>query len=206
MNYTCLFSEIKAANPNLVGDIGVNLYQLAAGGLPVAPGFCITANAYSYLMKVTGLNLTIAELLEKANFEDVEKIEALTQAVRDLIDQQPIPTEIASEVLENYFRLGQQLGYRHLEALPVAIRPSITVAGSSQALPSDQLNTYLNIQGGYSTLRHARLCWACFWNTRAVKYLRTHDLDCQRVKIAVVVQALEDPDATQRYLKPHTFA
>jgi pyruvate, water dikinase len=206
MNYTCLFSEITAANPNLVGDIGVTLYHLAADGLPIAPGFCITANAYGYLMKVTGLNLTISEMLKEANFEDDERIEALTLAVRDLIEQQPIPTEIASEVLENYFALGQQLGFRHLEALPVVVRPSIMVAGSSHVLTSDQLGAYLNIQGGYSTLRHARLCWASFWNTQAVKYLQNHHLDCRRVKIAVVVQALTNSDAAQRNLNAHTFA
>jgi pyruvate,water dikinase len=206
MNYTCLFSEIKAANANLVGDIGVNLYQQAAGGLPVAPGFCITTNAYSYLMKVTGLNLTISELLGDTNFENDEKIEAVTLAVRDLIEQQPIPTEIASEVLEKYFTLGQKLGYRHLEALPVTVRPSIMVVGSPQALTSDQLGYYPNVQGGYSILKHARLCWAAFWNAQTVKFLKNYDLDSQRVQIAVVVQALISPKAAQMHLEAHTFA
>jgi pyruvate,water dikinase len=156
-------------------------------------------------MKVTGLNQTITGLLLETNFED-EKIETATLAVRDLIEQQPIPTAIASEVLENYFILGQQLGYRHLEALPVAVRRSLSLAGSSPDLVSDQTSAHLNIQGGYSTLKHARLCWASFWNTRSVTFLRDHNLDVQNVKIAVVVQVLLNQEAAQTQLEAHTFA
>ncbi|MFN2182107.1 MAG: PEP/pyruvate-binding domain-containing protein, partial [Candidatus Promineifilaceae bacterium] len=56
MKYTCWFSDTDAADPALVGGKGANLSRLVSGGFPVPPGYCITADAYRYLLNVTGLN------------------------------------------------------------------------------------------------------------------------------------------------------
>ena len=193
MNYTCWFSEKKAANSALVGEMGANLGRLAADGVPVAPGFCITVDAYGYLLKVTGLNRTITGLVEAINFEDQEDVAAKALAIRDLIEQQPIPTEIAREVLENYFNLGRQMGLRHLEAMPVVVRSSATVEDSTQTPDKRRLATYPNVRGGYSVLEHARHCWASRGNTCALTDRRRQGIDHQGVKVAVVIQAMIDP-------------
>jgi pyruvate,water dikinase len=206
MKYTCWFSENKAANSDLVGEKGANLSRLAAGGFSTPPGFCLTVDAYCYLLKVTGLDLTIAGLLEETNFEDQEDVAAKALAIQDLIKQQPIPTEIASEVLENYFKLGQQMGFRHLEAMPVVVRPSVTAEGSSQLLFSEQLDSYLNVRGGYSVLKHARRCWASLWKDRTLTELQRLRVDHKRVKVAVVVQAMANPEDTRTHSSAHTFA
>ena len=42
----CSFPEITAADVELVGGKGLSLGLMAAAGLPVPPGFCITSTAY----------------------------------------------------------------------------------------------------------------------------------------------------------------
>src|SRR5690349_1216759 len=40
------FDEITPADTELVGGKGLSLGRMAAAGLPVPPGFCVTADAY----------------------------------------------------------------------------------------------------------------------------------------------------------------
>ena len=46
MTYIRWFEEVGAADVGLVGGKGANLGEMAVAGLPVPPGFCLTASAY----------------------------------------------------------------------------------------------------------------------------------------------------------------
>ena len=206
MKYTCWFSDETASNLALVGEKGLNIFHLLTGGLPVPPGFCIMTNAQSYLLKVTGLDQIIHDLVRGIDFTDQADVGRTSLAIRDLFEQQPIPNEIAGEILENYFTLGQQLGYRHLESMPVAVRPSATVADSPQIALSNCLDAFFNVQGGYSVLRHLRRCWASAWNDRALIEIHRLGIDHQKVRVAAVVQAIAHPHDQPTISRTHTFA
>jgi pyruvate,water dikinase len=206
MNFTCWFSESRAANPDLVGEMGAYLNSLWMSGLPVHPGFCITIDAYNYVQKVTGLDMPIDRMVAEIDFEDPQEIAAKSLSIRELIHQQPIPREIASEVLENYVRLSRLMNFRHLEGMPVSVSPSFTIAGSPKVFLTDPAQTYLNLRGGCSVLKHIRCCWASLWRTESLFNLHSLNIDHRRVKIAVIVQAMEFPMLTPEDLKAHKHA
>jgi pyruvate,water dikinase len=206
MNYTCWFTEGRAANPDLVGDRGAELNHLWVSGLPIHPGFCITVDAYNFVLKVTGLNRPIDRILAETNFEDPEEIAAQGLVIRDLIKEQPIPQEIASEVLENYIKLGRFMGFRHLEGMPVSIEPSFTVIGSLHKLSVNPAQVYLNIRGGCSILKHIRCCWTALWSPESLLNLHRFEIDHDLVKIAVVVQTMEYPRRSPDYANAHMNA
>jgi pyruvate,water dikinase len=186
--------------------MGAYLNSLWMSGLPVHPGFCITIDAYNYVQRVTGVDMPIDRLLAEINFEDAEEISAKSLVIRDLIDQQPIPREIASEVLENYMKLGRLMNFRHLEGMPVSIRPSFTVVGSPQVFLADPAQTYLNLRGGCSVLKHIRCCWASLWRPESLLHLHRLNIDHHLVKIAVIVQTMEFPMSASEDLTAHTHA
>ena len=68
MNYICFFDEPQATEMALVGGKGTNLGKMATAGFPVPPGFCITAEAYRYLVEITGLDPIIALKLTRPRF------------------------------------------------------------------------------------------------------------------------------------------
>ena len=196
MKYTCWFSETDSADPALVGGKGANLSRLVSGGFPVPPGYCITADAYRYLLNVTGLNPIIMAMAEQIDFTNPLDVGDRAARIRELIEQQPIPTEIAAEILENYFTLGREMEYRHLEATAVAVRSSATAEDLPEASFAGQQDTYLNVRGGYSLLEHVRQCWASLWSERALTYRHRQGYDHQKVFAAVVVQAMIDPQVS----------
>ncbi|MFN2139908.1 MAG: PEP/pyruvate-binding domain-containing protein [Candidatus Promineifilaceae bacterium] len=196
MKYTCWFSDTDAADPALVGGKGANLSRLVTGGFPVPPGYCVTADAYRYLLNVTGLNPIIMAMAEGIDFTNPLEISDRAARIRELIEQQPIPTEIAAEILENYFNLGREMEYRHLEATAVAVRSSATAEDLPSASFAGQQDTFLNVRGSIALLQHVRRCWSSLWSERALIYRHRQGFDHQRVFAAVVVQAMINPQVS----------
>ena len=194
MNFTCWFSNNRAISAARVGSKGANLSRLACGDFPVPPGFFITTDAYRHLLQVTGLNRVLTDLLDQIDFQDQEAVSVKSAAIRELIEQQPIPIKVAGEVLQNYIKLGRQIGCRHLEATPVAVRSSTVAEDSPEISFAGQQESYLNVRGGLSLLRHARRCWSSLWTARALTHRWRQGLDHQRVSIAVFIQAMVNPE------------
>ena len=74
MKYICFFTDPCTSDLSLVGGKGTNLGKMATAGFPVPPGFCVTAEAYRYLIDITGLNPIIARMLEKIDYLDPREI------------------------------------------------------------------------------------------------------------------------------------
>jgi rifampicin phosphotransferase len=190
MNYIRWFEEIHASDVELVGGKGANLGEMTAAGLPVPPGFCLTAAAYRDFLHSTGLDQKIAALLAAANLEDSQVIESITGAIRALITNQPLPAAMAQEILHSYQVLHQQLGAPREAPLAVAVRSSATAEDLPTASFAGQQDTYLNVRGPQALLEHVQSCWASLWTSRAASYRIQQGFDHQKVYLAVVVQAM----------------
>ena len=64
------FSEIGLTDVALVGGKGANLGELTAAGLPVPPGFVVTAAAYVGAISESGARARLARLLSGLNADD----------------------------------------------------------------------------------------------------------------------------------------
>ena len=191
MKYICFFDDPQAVELARVGGKGTNLGKMANAGFPVPPGYCIMAGAYRYLIEITGLNPIISRKVESIDFQDQSAISETASCIRDLISQQPIPIEIAQEIGTAYERLGDQMGESQM--LPVAVRSSATAEDLPDASFAGQQDTYLNICGHSSVLEHVRSCWASLWTARAITYRHNQGYDQHQVFLAVIVQAMVEP-------------
>ncbi|MCC7355105.1 MAG: hypothetical protein IT330_15275 [Anaerolineae bacterium] len=190
MNYIRWFQEISAADVGLVGGKGANLGEMAAAGLPVPPGFCLSAAAYRDFIQAADLTEPIRSILAETRPDDPTGVEAATARIRSLIVEQEMPTPIAWQVLTAYQHLARELGMAGEAPVPVAVRSSATAEDLPTASFAGQQETYLNVRGGDELLRRVKDCWASLWTARAVTYRTKQGFDHEQVSLAAVVQAM----------------
>ena len=196
MKYICFLNEPQAAELARVGNKGTNLGHLTKAGFPVPPGFCVTTDAYRYLIEVTGLNPVIARIIESIDFNDTTSVDEKASHIRKLIAQQPIPLRIATEIQDGYDQLSTIIGNAPSQMPTVALRSSAVAKELPDASFAGQQDTYLNIRGHTSVLEHVRHCWASLWTARAITYRHRQGIDQQRVNLAVITQAMIDPETS----------
>lgn len=190
MKYICWFHDIHAADVELVGGKGANLGEMTRAGLPVPPGFCLSAGAYREFVNGTGLDQDIHAILDDVDPQDGEALEIACQSIRNRIIHSAMPDAMSREIAESYSLLSQQMGMPGQAAIPVAVRSSATAEDLPTASFAGQQDTYLNIFGEDALLENIKSCWASLWSTRAVSYRFKQGFDHHKVFLSVVVQAM----------------
>src|SRR5512140_333949 len=119
------FSEVGKDDGAVVGGKGANLGELTQAGLPVPPGFIITADAYFDYVKATGLEQKISSIIDGFNKEDSKDLQARAERAKDLILATPLPENLKKEILDSYHKLAED-SKTPLAELYVAVRSSAT--------------------------------------------------------------------------------
>lgn len=186
-----------------VGGKGASLARLAAAGLPVPPGFCVTTAVYRRFMAEHGLQARILAAVAAANPDQPATLEEASGRIGELFAQHALPDDIAEAIRCAYAQLGGYAGPGGGDApvVPAAGLPSVAVRSSATAedLPemsfAGQQETYLNVAGEAMVLDAVKRCWASLWTARAIGYRARHNIAPQDVSLAVVVQVLVPADA-----------
>lgn len=181
------FQDVGKGDVPRVGGKGANLGELAGAGLPVPPGFVVTAGAYLRAIELSGVR---AALQERVSTVDVDSSEDLTRAASDLqglIRSTGVPDDLRGAVLEAYARLGNEPR--------VAVRSSATAEDSASTSFAGMNETFTNVRGGEELLARIVDCWASLWSPRVVAYRATQGL-AEEPAIAVIVQEMVDSDAS----------
>ncbi|TAH48676.1 MAG: hypothetical protein EYC68_20430 [Chloroflexota bacterium] len=184
------FSEISVTDVPLVGGKGANLGEMTRAGLPVPPGFCVSADAYRQF--TAPAQETIARSLNETRMDDANEVETKTAQLREFLIAQPMPQDIAQQILDAYAELQKQV-YGKKEpssAFPIAVRSSATAEDLPDASFAGQQDTYLNVRGDEQLLEHVKRCWASLWTARAVIYRHKQGYAHEQVALAVVVQGM----------------
>ena len=160
------FDDPRCCEVDLTGGKGASLASMTANGLPVPPGFVITANAF--VEAVDG-----DALVRHLKARDLDAARAVVRAAkppRDLIEEQ----------------------YRRLPAgCSVAVRSSACAEDSNDASYAGQQETYLFVETLDDVLEKVVECWLSFFSERAIFY-REHKGDLNDIAMAVVVQQMVD--------------
>ena len=64
------FEELSVGDVDLVGGKGANLGELTGAGLPVPPGFVVTAGAYRDAIEHSGIRSKLVDLLDRMDIDD----------------------------------------------------------------------------------------------------------------------------------------
>ena len=186
LKYILWFREVDKDDIALVGGKGANLGELTKAGLPVPPGFIVTAEAYFDFLEGADLDLKIGKLLKGLDVNDTKKLHATAVEIQKAIMSKPMPQKIAKEISSAY----QQLYTKGSSNFYVAVRSSATAEDLPEASFAGAQKTFLNISGTENVLKAVRMSWASLFEARAIYYRKINNFDDLKVGLAVPVQKM----------------
>jgi pyruvate,water dikinase len=175
------FEEIGLTDVGLVGGKGANLGELTGAGLPVPPGFVITADAYLDAVSQSGVRARLAMLLSGLNADDHVALTKTTTAAREAIMDAPIPGDIADAIADAYRRLGDDVA--------VAVRSSGTTEDAGDSSFAGMNASFTNVIGLRNVLARVKDCWASLYGERVLAYRAEQHLN-EEPAIAVIIQKM----------------
>ncbi|MCX6812456.1 MAG: phosphoenolpyruvate synthase [Candidatus Berkelbacteria bacterium] len=179
------FKDVGRTDTALVGGKGANLGEMTRAGFPVPNGFIVTAEAYYYFLKQTGIGPAIAKALKGVDPEDSKKLNALSRVIKKHILSAKIPPRLAAEIKENYKKLGP---------VDVAVRSSATAEDLPDASFAGQQATFLNIHGADEVVKATQKCFASLYEARAIYYRIVNKYDQRKIGLAVPIQIMVESD------------
>src|SRR5690349_5110904 len=135
------FEDLRRSDVDRVGGKGANLGELTAAGLPVPPGYVVTAAAYAAFCD-GGLRGRIAARIADVDVEDTAELDRAATEIRAMTEAEPMPTWLEDAIRDAY------------EALrgdgpdpAVAVRSSATAEDTASASFAGMNETLLNVRG-----------------------------------------------------------
>jgi phosphoenolpyruvate synthase/pyruvate phosphate dikinase len=183
------FEEIDQTQVAVVGGKAAHLGELSRiEGLRVPAGFCVTTDAFQRGLAEAPSIEDQLDKLSRLKPDEREAIHALSAEIRRTLEGVAIPGNVAAAITGAVARLGEQAAY--------AVRSSATAEDLPTASFAGQHDTYLNVAGSPSILRHFRRCCASLFTERAVTYRLRNGIDHRKVHMAVIVQRMVFPHAS----------
>ncbi|MGV3757407.1 MAG: phosphoenolpyruvate synthase, partial [Verrucomicrobiota bacterium] len=188
------FSDITIGDVPLVGgknaSLGEMYRELTPQGVRIPNGFAITAEAYRHLLRATGMEAKIRELLKGLDTRDVEDLRKRGSQIRGLILGSSLPPDLEQEINTAYETLqgGQS------QSVDVAVRSSATAEDLPDASFAGQQETYLNVQGRLELINSCLRCFASLFTDRAISYRVDKGFDHFKVALSIGVQKMVRSD------------
>src|SRR5665811_1431244 len=136
------FERLDRSDVLRVGGKGANLGELTAAGMPVPPGFVVSASAYAAFCDGSGLRSRVAERLAGVDVEDTDRLDRAAAEIRSTIETEPMPGWLEDAICEAYADLGGAD-----PNVAVAVRSSATAEDTASASFAGMNETVLNVRG-----------------------------------------------------------
>lgn len=172
MNVIHLLSS-KDSPIEMVGAKAQNLGKMLGKGLPVPPGFVITAKAFQTFIQ--------SNQIEMSSF---------VFSIEEEFIQLPFPEFLEKEIHDYYQELMRESVYA------VAVRSSSAFEDLSGASFAGQYGTFLNIQGLENLFIHVKRCWYSYFSPMVQLYAAEKAISLESLQMGVLVQGMVDADVS----------
>ena len=178
------FSSVSATDVDTVGGKAASLGELSSYGLPVPPGFAVTAETYRQFITEAGI---AEELFDAVDIdpEDSRSLATAEQRASELVMNAEWPDGVRESILTALDDVGDDP--------TVAVRSSATAEDLPDASFAGQQETFLNVTHE-DVLDRIKRCWASLFTQRAIYYRDEQGFSHESVDIAVVVQQMVDAE------------
>src|SRR6056297_2853294 len=177
--------DVRADDLGTVGGKGASLGELTSAGLPVPPGFVVTAGTYRSFIEDAGIDEELFDAVD-VDHEDSAALKQAHERAHELIMETPVPDAVGEEILAAYEDVGDGQAF-------VAVRSSATAEDLPDASFAGQQETFLNVQRD-ALIERVKECWASLFSQRAIYYRNRQGFPHEEVDIAVVVQEMVDAE------------
>jgi len=205
--YIKWFSELSNKDIKIAGGKGASLSEMFNAKFPVPPGFVVTTQAFEFFMANHNLTEKIHKIIESVDNEETESLQNASKEIRKIIEEQTMPKELESEIIEAYHILSAEkiesrgisqdalniLKNAH-EPLFVSVRSSATTEDLVTASFAGQQDSFLNIKGDKQLLEHIKKCFSSLYTARAIYYRKKQGFKEGEALLSVVVQKMIDSE------------
>jgi len=183
------FENLRVTDIPVVGGKNASLGEMINAGLPVPPGFAITAYSYEKFLEETHLAEKIYEVINEVitDKNDPKLYDVASKKIRELIEKTAVPKEIETAIRAAYKEMNKRL---NLKETFVAVRSSATAEDLPDASFAGQQETFLNIRGSVDLMDKVRKCWSSLFTPRAIFYRNEKGFAHEKVFISVGVQKM----------------
>jgi pyruvate,water dikinase len=177
-------NKVGATDVDIVGGKAASLGELSSHGLPIPPGFTVTADSYRQFITEAEIATDLFDAVD-VDTGDSQALDEAEQRARDLILESEWPDGMRESILAAFDDLG--------ENATVAVRSSATAEDLPDASFAGQQETFLNVDRD-ELLARIKRCWASLFTQRAIYYRDEQGFSHEDVDIAVVVQQMIDAE------------
>ena len=179
--------DVDADDVGTVGGKAASLGELIGAGLPVPPGFAVTAGTYRAFIEEAEIDEELFAAVD-VDPEDSAALREAEETASELILGTPFPDAVREEILDRYRSMGTDG-----EEAFVAVRSSATAEDLPDSSFAGQQETFLNVREA-ELLDRVKECWASLFTQRAIYYRQQRGFPHADVDIAVVVQRMVDAE------------
>lgn len=180
------FSDVKESDFNSVGNKALNLSLLQAEGFQVPYGFVVTTEAYERFIVDNNFKEKISDLLKATKFDYKKNVVFTSKNIQGLILSGGIDKSIVKEI--------EKILSKNKKIELWAVRSSALAEDLAEASFAGQQDSFLNIKTK-DVIEHIKLCWASYWNERAISYRQNSNINHLECGMAVVVQSMVNANA-----------
>ena len=183
------FENLRKTDIPSVGGKNANLGEMTSAGIPVPPGFAITAYSYKRFIEETGISAKIYEIIRETvtNPDDPKQYDLASKKIRELIEATPMPKEIEKAIRSAYEALCAKVGVKDVFT---AVRSSATAEDLPDASFAGQQETFLNVRSADEIVKATVKCWSSLFTPRAIFYRNEKGFAHEKVFISVGVQEM----------------
>lgn len=183
------FEDLRKTDIPSVGGKNANLGEMISAGMPVPPGFAITAYSYKKFIEETGISERIYEIIKETvtDINDPKQGEIASKEIRELIESTPMLKDVKNAIKSAYEELCKRL---KIKDVLVAVRSSATAEDLADASFAGQQETYLNVRGVDGVVESTVRCWSSLFTPRAIFYRIEKGFAHEKVFISVGVQKM----------------
>lgn len=175
------FDALSRSDVPIAGGKGANLAEMTRAGLPVPPGFVVTAQAFLAALDAAGIRKRLMDQFASVDPNDSAALARVSEEMRKLVTQARLPPAIESALVQAYQRLGR--------SEPVAVRSSATSEDTASTSFAGMHETYTHVVGEAELIEKVKACWASAYGQRVLAYRKAQKMT-EEPALAVVVQKM----------------
>ena len=192
MPHIAWYEDFDPSDADDLGGKNASLITMTAAGLPVPPGFAVTAAAYRKVFADSGIQTALDGLMEHVDVTSPASVAATGSAARDLVLGLDLPSWLCEPLTESYAQLSERCD---ISDVPVAVRSSATCEDQPDASFAGEHDTYLWVRGADQVAAHMLRCWSSLFTDRAISYRRHMGYADRGAAMSVGIQKMVLPRA-----------
>jgi pyruvate, water dikinase len=186
------FENYQPADAPVLGGKNASLGTMLGAGLPVPPGFAVSADCYRKTLADAGLTGQLDALIAAVDPRDPGSVTAAGSRARALIGSVGMPADLGGAIRAAYAELCARCGDPDLA---VAVRSSATCEDQPDASFAGEHDTYLWVRGGDAVADGVLRCWASLFTDRGIAYRLERGYAQHGAAMSVGVQQMVRPRA-----------